>query len=132
MTTDTAKNNSPAIYRLVVCLMLIAFATGCTTMQRLPSTNGMLVSSQIEVNDKVVITKHNGQKVKLKVTQVTKTGVHGDGQYVGYSDMREISIKRADHESTLKLVAGIGGAIIVVRLFAEALATAANTAIAFE
>ena len=64
-----------AFHRFTTCLMLVAFTSVCMTIQPVPTTGMITVSNQVEVGDKVIITKRNGGIVKLGVTQVSTTGI---------------------------------------------------------
>ena len=94
----------PVPGRLALCFLLLVIGSGCSTTHRLSSTSAGVVSSRIVAGDKVIITKTNGSTVRMKVDDVTSTGLDGDGKFVAYRDMLEISVKRVDSEKTTKNV----------------------------
>ncbi len=98
--------------------MLLVIGSGCTTTQRLSSTSAGIVSSRVVAGDKVIITKTDGNVVKMKVDDVTSTGLDGDGKFVAYRDMLNIAVKRVDSEKTTKNVLTV---VVIVAAAAWAL-----------
>ncbi len=66
MTTATYDHSG--FTRVVICFVLIAFTAGCTTMHPVYGTNAAAVSAQIEVGDKIEITRNDSSSVKFTVT----------------------------------------------------------------
>ena len=108
---------------VLIFVMLVTGAAGCTTTQSVPA-NPTSVSSRIEVGDSISIRKRDGDVVELEVTRMTRSGIHGNGQYVAYADMREIHMKEFDGAKTAGLVGVIGAGIIVIREGAKQLGNA--------
>jgi len=87
----TSIIQTPAtIYRIFLCLILLTFTVGCSTFQRLPGTDQATITSQVAVGDSVKITKNDGEEVRFKVSEITDSGIGGEGQFVAYSDIGEI------------------------------------------
>ena len=104
----------PAIHRVVLLLMIISFISGCSTMKPLPSVDRATVSSHVELGDKVEITRNDGGVVKFKVSEITDTGVGGDGHFIAYADMRDISSKQFSAAATLGLAVGVLAIVTLV------------------
>jgi len=86
----TSIIQTPAtIYRIFLCLILLTFTVGCSTFQRLPGTDQATITSQVAVGDSVKITKNDGEEVRFKVSEITDSGIGGEGQFVAYSDIGE-------------------------------------------
>jgi len=83
-------------------------------MKPLPSADHATVSSQVELGDKVEITKNDGSVVKFEVSEITDAGIGGDGQFIAYADMRDISSKQFSAGATLGLTVGILAIVTVV------------------
>ncbi len=99
--------------RLCVCLALLIFATGCSTYQRLPGTDAATVKSQVDVGDNVKITKINGEKIEFEVSEVSNTGVGGEGQFVAYADIQEIRSPQISTGATVGVSATVGALLLL-------------------
>lgn len=86
----------PGFTRLVACLVLIAFAAGCTTMRPLEGPDPTAFASEIEVGDKVRITRSDFSAVEFEVTNVANDGIGGDGIFVPWADVQQVEIRRID------------------------------------
>ena len=93
--------------KVVICIVLISFVTGCTTMRPLPAADAQSIASQIEVGDKVQIIRNDASDVKFKVETISNEGLEGDGIVVAYSDILQISVREHSTAKTVGLVAAI-------------------------
>jgi hypothetical protein len=100
------------VNKFVIYLVLIAFTAGCTTMRSLPATDAQSLASQIEVGDKVRITRNDLTDVKFKVGTVSDEGISGEGVFVAYSDIRQVQVSQFSHAKTWSLIAGIVVAVL--------------------
>jgi len=98
--------------KVVICILLISFVTGCTTMRPLPAADAQSIASHIEVGDKVQIIRNDASDVKFKVEAISNEGLAGDGIFVAYSDILRINVRE---HSTAKTVALIASILIVVK-----------------
>jgi len=98
--------------KVVFCIVLISFVTGCTTMRPLPAADAQSIASHIEVGDKVQIIRNDASDVKFKVEAISNEGLDGDGIFVAYSDILQISVRE---HSTAKTVALIASILIVAK-----------------
>jgi hypothetical protein len=98
--------------KVVICIVLILFVAGCTTMRPLPSTDAHSIASSIEVGDKVEIIRNDASDVKFKVETISNEGLDGDGIFVAYSDILQI---RFSEHSTAKTVGLIAVILVVVK-----------------
>ena len=98
--------------RIVFCVVLISFVAGCTTMRPLPAIDAQSIASHIEVGDKVQITRNDASDVKFKVETISNEGLDGDGIFVAYSDILQISVREHSTAKTVWLVAAI---LVVVK-----------------
>jgi hypothetical protein len=96
------------VNKLIINLILIAFAAGCTTMRPLPATDAQSLASQIEVGDQIKIMRNDDTDVTFKVSAVSDEGISGDGVFVAYSDIRQVQVSQTSMVKSLGLVAGIG------------------------
>jgi hypothetical protein len=103
---------SGATDKVVICILLISFVTGCTTMRPLPAADAQSIASHIEVGDKVQIIRNDASDVKFKVETISDEGLDGDGISVGYSDILQISVREHSTAKTVGLIAAI---LIVVK-----------------
>ena len=92
--------------KVVICIVLISFVTGCTTMRPLPATDAQSIASHIEVGDKVQITRNDASDVKFKVETISNEGLAGDGIFVAYSDILQVSVREHSTAKTVGLVSG--------------------------
>ena len=93
--------------KFVFCIVLISFATGCTTMRSLPTNDAQSIASHIEVGDKVQIIRNDASDVKFKVETISDEGLEGDGIVVAYSDILQISVREHSTAKTVGLIAAI-------------------------
>jgi hypothetical protein len=98
--------------KFFVCIVLLAFAAGCTTMRSLPSSDAQSVASQIEVGDKVQVTRNDGSDVEFKVEAISNEGLAGDGVFVTYSDILQVRVREHSTAKTVGLVVAI---LVVVK-----------------
>jgi hypothetical protein len=93
--------------KVVICIVLLAFVAGCTTMRSLPSSDAQSIGSQIEVGDKVQVTRSDGSDVKFKVEAISDEGLAGDGIFVAYSDILQVRVREHSTAKTVGLVVAI-------------------------
>ena len=101
-----------ATNKVVIRIVLISFVSGCTTMRSLPSNDAQSIASHIEVGDKVQIIRNDASDVKFKVETISNEGLDGDGIFVAYSDILQISVREHSTAKTVGLIAAI---LIVVK-----------------
>ena len=99
--------SSPGVYRSIACLVFVTLSTACTIMQPLSATGDQTLSSQIEVGDKVEITRADGSVLTFKVSDVSVSGIGGGGEFVAYSDIRQVSIRQVRMGPTVGIIVGI-------------------------
>ncbi len=90
--------------KIVICVVLISFVTGCTTMRPLPTADAQSIASHIEVGDKVQIIRNDASDVKFKVETISNEGLAGDGIFVAYSDILQVSVREHSTAKTVGLV----------------------------
>lgn len=93
--------------KFVISIVLISFVTGCTTMRPLPAADAQSIASHIEVGDKVQIIRNDASDVKFKVESISDEGLDGDGIFVAYSDILQISVREHSTAKTVGLIAAI-------------------------
>jgi protein involved in polysaccharide export with SLBB domain len=98
------KNGNSGLTRSIVCLVLIAFTAGCTTMRPVYGTDATSYATQIEVGDKIEITRNDLTTVQFKVTDISDEGISGDGTFVAYSDIQQVQTVRIKTGATIALV----------------------------
>ena len=96
-----------ATEKVVICIVLISFVTGCTTMRALPSIEAQSIASQLEVGDDIRITRSDDSDVRFKVETISNEGLAGDGIFVAYSDILQIRVREHSTAKTVGLVAAI-------------------------
>lgn len=114
-------NERSALRNVAIVMLVVTTITGCSTMQRVPTPNATIVSSEVEVGDRVEITRINGRKLKFKVTQISPSGVTGKNSFVAYADMRALSVRKAGHGDALKQIAGIVGIVLLTNTLLKGL-----------
>jgi hypothetical protein len=93
--------------KVVIGIVLISFATGCTTMRSLPSNDAQSIASQLKVGDNVQITRSDASVVKFKVEAISNEGLTGDGILVAYSDILQVRVREHSTAKTVGLVVAI-------------------------
>jgi len=101
------------VNKFIIYLVLIAFAAGCTTMRSLPATDAQSLASQIEVGDKIKISRNDYTDVTFKVSAVSDEGISGDGVFVAYSDIRQVQVRQSSTGKTVGLVAAFVLVLVV-------------------
>jgi len=81
-------------------------------MRPLPATDAQSIASHIEIGDKVQITRNDASDVKFKVETISNEGLDGDGIFVAYSDILQISVREHSTAKTVGLIAAI---LVVVK-----------------
>ena len=98
--------------KIVICIVLFSFVTGCTTMRHLPASDPQSITSHIEVGNKVRIMRIDASEVKFKVVTISNKGLGGDRIFVTYSDNLQISVTEHNTAKTVSLIAAI---LVVVK-----------------
>jgi hypothetical protein len=93
--------------KVVICIVLLAFVAGCTTMRALPSNDAQSITSQLTVGDEVQITRIDASVVRFKVDAISDEGLAGDGVFVAYSDIQQVRVKEFSAVKTVGLVVTI-------------------------
>ncbi len=101
MTSRLTINN------FIIYLVLIAFTAGCTTMRPLPATSAQSLATQLEVGDKITITRNDLSDVTFEVTAFSDEGISGGGVFVAYSDIQQVQVSEFSTGKTVGLVAVI-------------------------
>ena len=99
--------NRLAVNKFIIYLVLVAFTAGCTTMRPLPATDAQSLANEIEVGDKIKISRNDYTDVTFKVSAVSDEGISGDGVFVAYSDIRQVQVRQFSTGKTVGLVAAI-------------------------
>ena len=102
------------VNRFIICLVLIAITTGCTTIGPLPATDAQSLSSQIEVGDKIKIIRNDLTDVTFIVADVSDEGLSGEGVFVAFSDIRQVQARQFSTSKTVGLVAAIVGGLAIL------------------
>ncbi len=110
--------------KFVVYFALIAFLTGCSSVQTLPGTDPQSLASQVKVGDYVKIVRNDDTAAKIFVDTISDEGIGGDGVFVAYPDIYEVQIIRAN-----KLLKGTTGNISAVLLILVVIVAASVTQI---
>ncbi len=105
-----------ATNKVVICIVLILFVAGCTTMRPLPATDAQSIASQLEVGDKVQITRSDASEVTFKVESISNEGLAGNGIFVAYSDILQVRVRE---HSTAKTVALVTAILVVLKGLAD-------------
>ena len=95
------------VNKFIIYLVLIAFTAGCTTMRSLPATDPQSLASQVEVGDKIKIIRNDLTDVTFNVDAVSDEGISGEGEFVAYSDIRQVQVGQFSTGKTVGLVAAI-------------------------
>ncbi len=85
-------------------------------MRSLPSNDAQSIAGHIEVGDKVQITRSDASDVRFKVESISNEGLDGDGIFVTYSDILQISVREHSTAKTVGLIAAI---LIVLKGLAD-------------
>ena len=104
------------VSKLIISIVVVSFAAGCTTMRSLPATDAQSIASQLEVGDKVRITRHDATDAKFRVDTITSEGIGGDGVFVAYSDIQAVQVREHSTAKTAGLVAAI---LIIIKALVD-------------
>jgi hypothetical protein len=95
------------VSNLIISIVVISIAAGCTTLRSLPATDAQSIASQLEVGDKVRITRHDATDAKFRIDTISSEGIGGDGVFVAYSDIQTVQVREHSTAKTVGLVAAI-------------------------
>jgi len=112
----TLMNGNTGLNRFIVCFVLIAFTAGCTTMRPIYGMDEVSYAAQIEVGDKIEITRNDLTTIEFKITDISNDGISGDDTFVAYSDIQTIQTVKSNTGMILGIV-GLGvllGALVAV------------------
>jgi hypothetical protein len=101
-----------AVNKIIISIVLILFVSGCTTMRSLPTNETQSIASQLNVGDRIRITRSDASDVKFKVETISSEGVGGDGIFVAYSNIQQVQVREHSTAKTVGLVAAI---LVVVK-----------------
>lgn len=108
--------------KVLLLALIICLASGCTTTQPIPPEADVVKT--LHPNDRVRITKQNGEVLELKVKEVTPRTVAGERrtekgelvyftqERVAMSDIAEIEQIKYSHRKTAALIVGLVPVII--------------------
>ena len=90
-------------------LMLLVFVTttlGCTTLRPVIGSDLEAVSNQISAGDKIEVTRQDHRLVIFRVSEITKTGIGGEGNFIDYGDILQIRVvKKSPGRTVIGVVA---------------------------
>jgi hypothetical protein len=93
--------------KFVISIVLLSIVSGCTTARSLPTNDPQSVASQLEIGDKVRITRSDASEIKFKIDAISNKGIGGDGIFVAYIDIQQVQIREHSTAKTVALVAVI-------------------------
>ena len=76
-------------------------------MQPLPATDAQSLAGQIQVGDQIEIARNDLTDVNFKVSAVSDEGISGNGVFVAYSDIQQVTVRQFSTGATVGLVASI-------------------------
>ena len=123
MTLSRLKESTAS--RLVTFLALVAFATGCSTMQPISGSDFVAITAQVDIGDKVKITRSDSSTIKFRVDEISESGIGGDGEFVAFDEIHTIEAGRGE------LGTGILMATFAVIVVAAVAASASMPTISF-
>jgi hypothetical protein len=111
--------------RYFLCMLLIVWNAGCTTMRTVENPEPAMAVSQLAIGDKVEVITVDGRKLRFKVLAIDDEQVTGEvikpGQIatddrvsVPIDEIRLVS--RAEFDGVKTAAAGVGGAVLVAAL----------------
>ena len=112
--------------RAFISLLALMSVSACTTMVELPDVQPFSIATQISVGDKVAITTKSGDVVKMRVDEMDNKGLRGDDDFVAYSDMESIAVRRPNERANenIKTTFKVVGVVTLYILEAAAQAMA--------
>ena len=102
---------SKLLTRAIVCSLLLAIFPGCTTTRSVDLTSPRDMVESIRVEDTVEVERTDGTRLRFDITEISEDGIRGDGVYIPYPDIRDISVVRGSPLRTGLLV-GLGLAVL--------------------
>lgn len=111
-TFETGENSSmnrrEYFNKSLVCFVLLTLTLGCTTTRPFTASSPQELVDLVAVGDAIEIERKNGTRATLKVTDVSKDGISGDGIFVAYADIKQILVTRENRVGTgLMVILGI-------------------------
>ena len=85
-------------------------------MRALPSNDAQSIASQLEVGNKIQITRSDASEVTFKVESISNEGLAGNGIFVAYSDILQVRVRE---HSTAKTVALVTAILVVLKGLAD-------------
>lgn len=98
--------------KLFIITLLIAstFLSGCTSLHEVPTGSNDLISYNVTIGEKVVITTYSGDSYKFFVEGATGLVIYGEDISVNIVDIKQIQTEEFSFAKT----AGLVGTIAVV------------------
>ena len=93
--------------RVLMCLAIVSLASACTTMQPLDVSSTANLANRLDVGDKVEVTRNDGAVMTFKISEMSDTGISGEGQSVAYADIREVKTSKIKVGPTVGIAVGI-------------------------
>ena len=91
-------------------LSLALLLSGCTTMQIVPPSSLVNLTSAVQVGDQADCTLTDGTHVQFKVTAVEPAALVGDTHRVATAEIVHLELKRFDAVKTFGAIAVVAGA----------------------
>lgn len=72
--------------------------------------------ANIEVGDKIEITRKDKSSVKFRVTAISDDGISGKGTFVAFSDIKKLQLQVSRKNTAGKIIAGValGAAAVAI------------------
>lgn len=97
---------------IITLLLVSTFLTGCSSLHEVPTGSNDLISYDVSVGEKVVISTYSGDSYKFVVEGSTDIVIYGEGISVNIVDIKQIQTEEFSFAKT----AGLVGTIAVVIL----------------
>ena len=100
--------------RIMVCILCISLATGCTTLKPLEPVESQAVLSRIKPGDTLRLTTRDGKVREFIVKEATDRELVGESERVNLSDITDMERREF---STGKTVGLVVGTVVIIAIF---------------
>lgn len=98
----------PAFVRSVVCLVVLALVSACSTTRPVTIAGSQSLAGQIAVGDKVEVERRDGTLLKFKVTEVSAEGLRGRDYFVPTADIGKAQVVEGLHPGMVVFLVLLG------------------------
>ncbi len=114
MNTPTAVRILSALRASIAIALCGLFASGCTSLQSIPSSDLSRLGTVVKAGDGVVCSLRDGTTAEFKVSSVEADAIIAEGgRRIAMADLTQVQVKKTDTTKSIWLGVGVVAVIAI-------------------